>query len=275
MNSTVRTIYGIDLGLANYKKSDYKPLPNTTLNEKFNILANVDQFTVDNPILKGYCLGNGNIKTIGDDSKTMLYYGNHKVTDGALYSHIPFIIRKVDQDLSPTERMSYRLRKELIVDDITYVVYYMKIIDSISISNQILKIESEMDTMPKLSIFYTNDAAILNPVPKEYTDEVTSIKDTYVAISDQISIVLTITELDEIREAMRILKLDEISTKINELAICSGVDVINQVDYSVESAYSQVNLFVDMDYDINILINEDKGFYREIEIGGMEPMSLR
>jgi len=275
MNSTVKTIYNIDLSLANFKRKDYKPLPNTTLNEKFNILMDIDSMNVDNPILKGYCLGNGNIKTIGQDSKTFLHYGNHRSIDGALYSHIPFLIRELDKDLGVTDKMKYRLRKEIRIDNIDYVVYYMKVIEDISITNQILNITSKDGTLPKLSVFNSNDVSILNPTPKEYTDNVTSIKDEYVTVSDQVALILTIDELNEIKNAMKIMGLDSVSTKINELAICSGVDVVNPADATVESAYSQVMLFVDLDYDIELALNEDRGFYREIEIGGMEPISLR
>jgi len=276
MNSTVRTIYGIDLALSNLKGTIYNPLPNTTLNEKFNLKIKRPREVIDNPIIKGFCIGNGNkniIDSTNDDVN--LFYGRYNPTDASLHSHIPFIVRELRFDLGDNEKKQYRLRKEFVIGDMKYVAYYMKVINTLDQKSQLLKINVKPDGSYGVSNFNTSDASILNPSETSTEDIATSTNNEYVVISDQITLVLTKDELEEINKGMIIMGLDKVNPKINELAICTGFDAYDDLSEMMESYSTQIFVFIDLPYEVDLEINDENGFYREVEIGGMEPIALR
>jgi len=275
MNSSIRTIYGVDLSLANLKGTVYKPLPNTTLNEKFNIEVRIPNEKTGNPTLKGFCIGNGNTPTLGKNEDGILFYGRYNANDGALHSHIPFIVRELRYDLSSIDKSKYRLRKEIVKDGVKYVAYYMKVIEPVDRKSQILEIAVANDGTYGISNYNTNDASILNPTEIETEQISKSVTNKYIVISDQIGLTLNKDELDEIRKGMKTLGLDTLSNKINELAVCTGLDGIDVVNHMEESFCTQIFIFADLPYEVDLELIEDKGFYREIEIGGMEPISIR
>ena len=274
MTSSTKTIWLTDLLLCKSIDSDYVPRKNTTLNEKFNVLIEDSFKLTSNPTIKYFALGNGNMKVLpgGDD---MLYYSNHKVTDGALYNHIPFIIRETKFDLTVEEKSKYRLRKLYTINGKEYAAYFLKVIDTRNIKNQLLKIKSSEIKMPIIEILSTNNSNILEPTHREIDSPIETLGDEYVTVSNQVTLTLTTEELKEVERAMKLLSLDMISKEINEIALCTGVDQLDHTTMTNEAIKTQVAIFMDVNYNIQEAINTENGFYREVEIGGMQPLSLR
>ncbi len=274
MNLITKTVYFNDLAVANLRGKKYTPMTNTTLNEKFSILSELENTDVPNPVLKYFCLGVGNLATIDSDQDLGLYFGNHKVTDGALYQHIPFIMRLIEEDLGPDDRRKYRLRKEVSVDGLDYIAYYLKVIPDDKVDNQILMITKETDTAPKMEPYTTADASILEPIATENRYLIDDYNTKYLVNSDQITLELTYEELIDIKDAMEILNIEEPQHVLNELALVTGSDYLDMSDYSLEVINSQISFFLDIDYDIQMLIDKEQAFSRQVEIGGMEPIQL-
>lgn len=274
MNLVTKTVYYDTLVLSHFRDKNFKPLSNTTLNEKFNINKDIVS-EVNIPTLSYFAIGNGNIETIDAEDNMKLYHGNHRCIDAALFNHIPFVLRKEFEDINSNERKKYRLRKRITVNNENYIAYYLKVIEDDMVVNQIIKITQETDTMPKIEPFNTNDSTLLNPEP--YNNRVTDILNNYtefVTNSDQISLILTIEEMIEIKNAMDILGIEANRRNINEIALCSGTDVVDLTTYEIEVAYAQVMFFLDVDYDVQILLNNEEEFFRQVEIGGMQALML-
>lgn len=274
MNLVVKTVYFDDLILSHFRNKKYTPLPNTTLNEKFNINKNIIS-EIDKPTLNYYCIGNGNVRVIDSEVNMELYHNNHRCIDGSLYNHIPFIIRLLDEDITDVQKRNYRLRKTFTIHGKDYVAYYLKVIPEDKISNQLLKITKIPNMMPKTEKFNTNDSTILNPNPNlpdvvKITDDVS----TFIVNSDQVTLSLTNEEMLEVNNAMDILEIPIKDRIINEIALCSGTDVVNTKDFSIEVAHSQVMFFVDVDYDVQLILANEDEFYRQVEIGGMQASML-
>ena len=163
----------------------------------------------------------------------------------------------------------------MTINNENYIAYYLKVIPDDMIQNQIIKITQETDTMPKIEPFNTNDSTLLNPEP--YANTITEIINDYtefVTNSDQISLILTVDEMAEVKNAMLILNIPVEDSIINEICLCSGTDVVDLSTYDVEVAYSQVMFFLDVDYDIQLLLSNNEEFFRQVEIGGMQALML-
>ena len=274
MNLVTKTIYYDTLILSHFRNKNFKPLPNTTLNEKFSINKDLT-IEVETPTLKYFAIGNGNLKTIDAEENMKLYHGNHRCIDAALFNHIPFVLRKEGEDIDIDARKKYRLRKYMTINNENYIAYYLKVIPDDMIQNQIIKITQETDTMPKIEPFNTNDSTLLNPEP--YANTITEIINNYtefVTNSDQISLILTVEEMTEVKNAMLILNIPIEDRIINEICLCSGTDIVDLSTYEVEVAYSQVMFFLDVDYDIQLLLSNNEEFFRQVEIGGMQALML-
>ena len=101
-NST-RTIYNLKLQTCMMFGLPYHPLPNTTLNEKFNIYPyNEIDCNYENqnyPRVNGIVIGIGGNEVVNSDILD-LKLGKHSPVDAALFEHIPFVIRPIENDLT-------------------------------------------------------------------------------------------------------------------------------------------------------------------------------
>ena len=102
-----RTLYNVDLYLNIMLRKDYKIIANTSLNEKFDILSKVPVPAGVYPTLQYWAIGTGGNNVIGNT--TGFSYSEHTPLDGALFNHVPFIMRPVTDDLTALEKSKYRI----------------------------------------------------------------------------------------------------------------------------------------------------------------------
>jgi len=267
--NTTRTIYSLKLQTALLTGAEYETLPNTTLNEKFSILPNY-VITGTYPRLNCYVLGVGGNPII-ENTAIDLKRGKHRATDGALFKHLPFIIRRTDDDISDELKQKYRLRKVENINGIDYIVYYAKVLDKIDFTNTIFQVNSDFGNNFIGPYDTTNDPTILNPTPLLDLD-ITKIKGSYVLNMCKVLFVLEDWEIEELKNSMSIMYPGETLTSISEIGLCSGIDI----DYNgyKESVKTQINFFTDMNLDLQLLdnlkVNNRVEFY--LELGGMEPL---
>ena len=107
MDNNVRTVYGAYLQTCSLLGLDVEIKPNSTLNQKFNLYPNEEFNNGQFPTVKYVTIGNGgHTASIGVDGIPLVNPVPHSPRHGALYNHLPFIIREVTNDLTPTERLS-------------------------------------------------------------------------------------------------------------------------------------------------------------------------
>ena len=151
--SSQRTLYNVDLHLSMLLGRDYMTKPNTTLNEKFDVLADVNVPEGMYPKLQYYCIGIGGDQL--SESVSGFPVSEHSPMDAALFEQIPFVIRPIQQDLTPTERANYRFRVIETIKNETYVCYYLKVIPKIAklefnlMHNDIKELENVLNVLGK------------------------------------------------------------------------------------------------------------------------------
>jgi hypothetical protein len=264
IKSSTRTVWDISLDLIRKCGISWEPKPNTTLNEKFNILTNIQNYS-EYPEIKYTAIGvGGNTIT---DSSTGYKFNNHGAIDGALFEHIPYVMKTINEDLTPEERNEYRFRVIENIDGVEYVCYYLKKITDIDYKG-VMEITTST-TGNSLSIMDTNISDILNPEPKisnDYLNTATS----HVVSSIKMEYILTLSEIEELNNVLNIRYGEGNSKRISEIAICSGNDY-DTGDY-IEAINTQVAYFVNMDIELQSNINSGEALIRSIELGGMEPL---
>lgn len=266
-----RTIYGIKLNNAMLSGFHYKPLKNTTLNEKFNIL--IDKHTPIGmyPKCNTFVIGiGGNYLT---DNTETYKYTNHQPIDASLFNHIPFILRKPGNDLT-YERKKYRLRTTLYINGEMYIAYYGKFCNEIDYRNEISMIVPT-EYGDRLDYLNTQNDKLLNPEPFIFN----SIKgldnnynSKYVVDKFKMTFELNSMEQEELKNVYNILGLD-LNTKITEIGIVFSHDTL--VDGYNEICDAQIYTHITCGIDLISDLIPDKKFTRYFELGGAEPMLLK
>lgn len=264
-----RTIYDIDLCLCMRLGKQYNILPNTSLNEKFNLYPEIQVPLNEYPKLKYYTIGIGGNNII--DNGSGFSYSEHGPIDGALFRHIPFIMRNHGDDLSETEKAKYRFRVIEVHDDIEYICYYLKTIQDYDMREYFFKVHT-VDDSPRLSAFNTNISTILSPIPKERGIELETYENMeYITKLAKLEFSLFNAELREINNVFNILNLDK--KQITEIGVCYGIDFETD-EGCTEASCVQTGFHVGVNLDLTISLNTDSSILRSIEIGGTEPLRI-
>ena len=273
--NATRTIYNIKLQTCMMANIPYQPLPNTTLNEKFDILEYEQQNCVNNlksdrplyPTIKGIVIGNGGLSLLDSDIFD-LKLGKHSPIDGALFNHLPFVLREENNDLPDTDKLNYRLRKELYIDGKKYVAYYLRIIKESELfyKPDILYVDNNK-AIPSIKVLSTDRTDILNPSPVK--DNRMSTYNNTVEVYNILRYNFQISERDmlELENVFNVLNIK--NRLITELGFVTGIDV--PLNNYKELVYSQIGFFIDLSLDLEYLKNQNS---ITIEIGGGEIIPL-
>ena len=262
-----RTLFAIDLEQYMLFNQPYTPLENTTLNEKFNVLPGVTLGTNSYPYLNMFVIGiGGNNNITGEDSYK---FSQHSPLDGALFEHVPFIVRDANNDLTDVEKVNYRLR---VVDNSGFICYYGKVITAPTIQSDFYVIKTTKDatdnTQATMSTLDMTSSDILDPKPKSRSlsyDTATNID--YITKMNKIEFALTVNDITEIKEGCT--KLGKKSDIITELGICTSLDY--KTGSYTEAIYAQIAFHIGVDFNLATSLQNNQSIQKSIELGGLEP----
>ena len=276
MKIITRTIYGSQLQTSKLMGIPHVFAPNTTLNEKFDIQSGVYPAADIPPDLKYIAIGCGVHQAItGADGIPYISPLNHRASDAALFRHIPFILREVNNDLSPSQRAKYALRKLETHNSRNYVAYYLKRLDLAGVRPEMQY--SEVIDGVKTTIPYEPTSANLNPVPPALANTgVISTDGNYLSCTASIPIVLDANDALELMEVARIIYGNELYAVISEIGLCTGVDKTvdgpgaggNTISY-MEAIGVQVASHVTAYYSMSF---SNQGITARIDLDATEPL---
>lgn len=271
VRNSQRTLYALDIEEHRKFNIHYTPIVNTTLNEKFGVEVNTSIPNGQWPIISAFAIGVSGYKTI--DASKEYNYSEHSPLDAALFQHVPFVMKKVSEDLTITERSKYRMRCIENINNIEYVCYYLKTIPTPELKQGFHIIKTISDNVSvsstTMSLLDTTDKSFLSPTPidKKITFEnKDNIK--YITKLNKLTFSLSVTEMEELEN---VFKLRNINTNsITELAICSGVE--KDVSYGKELIATQIYFHLGVTFDMTQLLLKNKSLTQSINLGGLEPM---
>jgi hypothetical protein len=224
MEHVVRTIYGNQLQSALLLGLPYTAPPFTTLNEKLGIQAGVTLAPGKTPVGQYFAIGNGgHSATVGADGIPLMTIAQHKATDAGLFNQIPFVLKEIGDDLQPSERIKYALRKELVIGGVTYIAYYLRRISMVSVGTKLEYRNINADVITTTDFIPT--AANLSPSKTAASSTgVNALSGDYVTCVSKLPITFTDTEIQYLMDACMILFGDINYAIISEIALCSGSD---------------------------------------------------
>lgn len=234
-----RTVYGATIQTVRALGMKHVVLEYTTINQALNEPTIINKLPTpltrgmeiyepydfdkdSNNIFTQYLvIGNGGHENINNPNDAVPYSipVPHKATDSGLFNLMPFILRKADDDLTPVQRKRYALRRTVAVDGVLYAAYYARKIDFPRTTPEIT-ITKVVDGQPTVEQFVPT---INNLRPVKYAQE-TEYKGAYATVSSFVQLVWDEKDIQDAKDACRIMFGNERMAIISELAICSAVE---------------------------------------------------
>jgi len=229
MDKITRTGYGSILQTCMFFKIPYPWLPFTTLNELLGIESGIIPPSTVYPAANYFCIGNkGHSFEPTAGGMIALKSFQHKATDAAPFNILPFVMREPTNDLSPAERARYALRKEVIVDGVRWIAYYLKRLDMSNVTAELLyktvKDDGSVTVTP-----YVPDNSNLHPVPSELAPTGVNVTSgDYITAQALVPLSFTRADTDELKNVANIL------WKNTDLAIVSELGLVTAADHRID-----------------------------------------
>jgi hypothetical protein len=250
MSQVVRTIYGSHINTCRMLQRPFSVLPNSTLNQKFNIHANELPALNEYPILGYIGIGNkGATYEVTTNGYVLTTPIPHLPRDASLYNFIPFIVRDINNDISSTERLKYRIRVPITIEGINYVAYYLRklSIDDVIPSVELRNVDGETITTNS----FTPTLSDLSPNPPNISNtDLNNPNGDYLVSTAKVNFKLDQVDISNILDACNIIYGDSRYAVINEIALCTGIDKILQGTFNTtisnytDTIVTQVSAFI-------------------------------
>lgn len=277
----VTTIYGTDLQTSQLYRRPYAIKPKTTLNEKFNIQAGVAPNLGTYPAMNYVAIGNKGVKkVVGVKGIEIDEPLQHSPTDGALFNHLPFVVREPNNDLTPQERERFALRCIEEHHGKRFIVYYLRRLD-LTDTQTTLKhytvTRQGQDVTTSSEEFIPTDE-VLSPQPRPLTSvNVNTLKGEYIRCEAMVRFEMNQWDLAELVNAANIIYGSDRYAVINELALVTGVDKVVEGETGTGSANfnykeaiaCQVCAFIATDFKAYY---QNKATSLDLNIGASEPL---
>lgn len=275
METVVRTIYASHLSNCMMLRRPFSVLPNSTLNQKFSLFKDELPAINEYPVL-GY-LGIGNKGATYESTDTGFILTNpvpHLPRDASLYNFIPFLVRDINDDISSTERLKYRLRVLIPIGNITYAAYYLRAltINDLIPSVELRNVDGETITTKSFTPLQS-DLAPSHPAISNAN--LNTANGDYLVSTSKINFTLNRNDVQEIMDACAILFGDPRYAVINEICMVSGIDKILQGTFGgttsnyTEVIAAQVATFISQ---YHALTSNTTKVELELDVGSVEPL---
>jgi hypothetical protein len=270
-----RTVYGTYLQTIKNLGLPFTLIPNTTLNERFDVQAGVKPAVGVVPSMRYFAIGNlGHMTVQADDGSAESVPVPHRATDAGMYGQIPFALREVTNDLPQHLRDRYGLRVQEVHNGRNYFAYYLRRIDMTDVVAQLQRVEV-IDGVATVTPF-TPTTDNLNPVRPEISNSgVVLGSNSSESASAIVTVQLTAEDVAEILNAHKIRTGSTRSPVISEIALVSGVDkeVAGSSGGAGTFTYkeviaAQINVHISTYHALGYATN---GATFTLDVGGVEP----
>jgi hypothetical protein len=224
MLSAIRSGISLPIYNAMINGAPLAMLPNSTLNQKLNILPDVNDGPFAYPVIDYYAIGAGDAEPyIGASGAMTIRQKQHESTDAAPFRQRPFVLRKLNQDLTPEERKNFRLRNIITVGSDQYWAYWLRKLSPATLPPTHDYITIDQNNRRSEPLVWNPSTAAFDPVGRTLsTTGVNVINKELITSTVPREITWGEFERNEYLNVARILYNDEAEAIIGDIAIVAG-----------------------------------------------------
>lgn len=276
MKNTVRTIYGAYLQNCMFYGEQPVIMPNSTLNQKFDVAKDQLLKKGEFPIGQYIAIGlNGATREPNANGRLVTKYREYIPSWGSLLEYFPFIMRPLAQDLTPDERAFYRMRKILMVNGEPHAAYYLRRLDLTKSNTEVSKQIRTPGQGVSVSAWEPT-LADLNPTPLTMPLNSThTTTEEYLVVNRRIELNFTENDVQEILNCANLLYNDEYVADITELAMVTGVERMVPGNFNgIQSNYMEAIAAQVSDFFRTFISfpNQRRGYDAYLDGGTNEPL---
>jgi hypothetical protein len=275
MENVIPTIYLAHLQTAMLHKIPYAAQQYTTLNEALGIQSGIAIPTGNYPSVGYYAIGDGgHTFAVGGDGIPYPNLYQHQPSDSALFHQMPFVLRLPSNDLAPSQRALYALRKEVTFNNVVYIAYYLRRVD---LSSLVVSLQRRTDNGTAVTqTTFTPNASNLAPTPTILSNSNVNVvnADALVA-SAPLDVTMTPADVAEYVNVAQIIYGNPNRALISESALCCGFDKTITVQASTgpfnynEAVGVQITSFI---ADFQMLSYANGGLTKVLDSGANTPL---
>lgn len=269
---SIPTVYALQAQNAQYRGRQHVVMANTSLNQKFDVQANQTYNETDRVAARYFAIGDGgHFNTLGTGNRPLTGYYTHTPDDAALFNHLPFVLRRTNNDLQPVDRAKYRMRKIISVGGETYIAYYLKLLSNAD-SAIATKLRTEVDGVVTQADFIPT-LANLSPTPQT-PQHLLDLQNQYLVTTSEVEFAMSESEVADFLEACNILYGDSFGI-ISEIAVVQGVDRQVTGDLNGQAiTYTEAIGVQCANYVVHDqrLTASDDAFSLSVDVSGIQPM---
>lgn len=222
---TVKSIAGSLIQTCHYIGKQYVPLPNTTLNELWNVHQNSNVISAnDRHVAQYIMIGNrGHYNDTGAEGIDVRKPTPHRATDMGLYKPLPFIMRPVDDDLTDLEKAKYGMRVlKTLPGNEKYWAYYLY---KLNLTNTVPEpfITTTVDGVSTQDPFVPSNSNLTPTPPAVPNDDIQAASGQYASVTALVPLELDATAIAEIVNCAVLLYGDASLAMITEIAVVSAI----------------------------------------------------
>ena len=274
-----RTIFAAHLQTCKLLDKPFTVLDNSTLNQKFGVYPDERPGVGAYPRLYTIGIGNkGATYDVGQGNYILTTPVPHLPHHASLYNHLPFVVRPASDDLSPGERLLYRMRVPLQIGGNPFFAYYLRVFDLDAVVPSV-ELRSVVDGVITNTPFTPSqsDLAPTHPVLSQSGANQSLIPGDgdYLVSTAKVIFTLNQQDITHIREACQLIYGDPRYAVINELAVCTGIDKIvsgqlggTTINYT-ESVATQIAAHISQSHTLTSSSSE---VTLALNVGSVEPL---
>lgn len=237
---SIRTLIGNENQVRRELGLPFIVRPNSTLNQLLSINPQLIPPSNVIPTINYFCIGMGGVsqQNCNEGVRTSILpkvYQHHSDNTG-LFKMIPFVMREINNDLSPVERAMYALRRTEEHKGTNYFVYYLKRLDLSQVNVETNLITKEVIGQGQLQTTtteYEPTESNLKPTARDLsTTEENVLRATYGRTVAQVPVRLDANDVNELYNVFNIIAGDPMAAVVTEIGLVSGVDKIMEITTS-------------------------------------------
>lgn len=279
MQDIVRTPIGNYMQTCLYIGARPKPIAYTTLNELFGVNANAAINNNDVPAMRYVHIGvGGHENYVNESNISVSRLLTHRPTDTGLFKPLPFAVRPIDNDLTDAERRNYCCIEERTINNRRHRLYWVRRIDNSTTEVEMSRI-NKVNGVDQPPVEYVPQESSMRPTPVissgTGTNEVSGDK---IVVSAALSLTFSSLQVQELLNAATIMYGDESAAVISEVALCTGIDRVMNIQTANggtvqqnEAVHLQINCFTRTKLEMQFA-SRNAGI--DIDVGSAEPVGI-